>query len=590
MAESISIGAIASLGHLAWQVYKLCKDASESFKNVSTEVLSLHAVLREAEENFTRQSSTKPAGLITVVTGCRDVLTDLETLIVKYRGLGSKTQRVWDRMGWHSEDIAELRLRLISNTSLLSAFINSSQFAIEEKLDQLLKEIRHGHHEGSVISTQTVDSISVNEKEVWRAIRKELEDIGITTEAFDANKSFIMQWFQKALERGDFQEQNSDGESDKEFGSDGSGDLADINNPRIKGLGDSNVVAVKSTREGSPGRPQTSRPSNLRPKIPLRRSRFVLNLVRVLPIYNSDLCKACDAGDLEKVELLVSQGASVNSSAPTVWPQALLDLEDEHSYFKWKGSASSIELAMMGGYDSIVSFLIKQNAHCDGRLIALATKYGTLDTMKVILDSNPRFREYSELGTALEYAFKDGHHDRMQLLLPHVENFIVVGKNRNHGRWNLLNGNNTYRPLMWAASSLNLDLAKDLVSRGASMKSKSSALGYPNVNHLPYAFRRTEKEFLGEIPVLWMVAFQLPSNSDSRQDILALVKLLLNNRANPNQDNTMLQILAYGDIEVARLFIEFGGIVPEPSMIAHARKEYPRNIVTQNFLKSFSSV
>lgn len=455
----------------------------------------------------------------------------------------------------------------------------------------MLKEIRHGHREGSIISTQTVDSISVNEKEVWRAIRKELEDIGITTEAFDSNKSFIMKWFQKALERGDFQEQDSDGESDKAYGSDGSGGPADINNPRTKGLRDSNLLAVESTKEGPPGRPQTSRPSNLRPKIPLRRNRLVLNLVRVLPIYNSDLCKACDAGDLEKVELLISQGASVNSSASTVWPQALLDLEHESSYFKWKGSASSIELAMMGGYDSIVSFLIKQNADCDGRLIALATKYGTLDTMKVILDSNPRFREYSELGTALEYAFKDGHHDRMRMLLPHVKNFVVVGKNRNHGSWNLLNGYDTYRPLMWAASSLDFDLVKDLISRGAKMGVKSSALGYPNANHLPYIFRRTEKEFLSEIPTLWMVAFQLPSNSDCRRDILALVKLLLKNGANPNQDNTMLQLLAYGDIEVARLFMEFGGIVPKPDMIAHAKGRwgYPKNAETQNFLESFSS-
>lgn len=123
MAEPISIGAIASLCHLAWQVYKLCKDASESFKNVSSEVLSLHAVIREAEENLTKHLSTKLAGLTIVVAGCRDVLTDLETLIVKYRGLGTKTQRVWDRMGWHTEDIAELRLRLISNTGLLSAFM-----------------------------------------------------------------------------------------------------------------------------------------------------------------------------------------------------------------------------------------------------------------------------------------------------------------------------------------------------------------------------------------------------------------------------------------------------------------------------------
>lgn len=120
---SISVGALVSLCNIAWHVYELCKDVSESFKNISSEVLSLHAILREAEENLGRHSNTRVEGLTTVVAGCRDVLTDLETLVGKYKGLSSKTQRVWDRMGWHTEDIAELRLRLISNTSLLAAFM-----------------------------------------------------------------------------------------------------------------------------------------------------------------------------------------------------------------------------------------------------------------------------------------------------------------------------------------------------------------------------------------------------------------------------------------------------------------------------------
>ena len=50
-------------------------------------------------------------------------MADLEALVEKYRVLESKTQRVWDRVGWHTEDIAELRLRLISNAGMLTVFI-----------------------------------------------------------------------------------------------------------------------------------------------------------------------------------------------------------------------------------------------------------------------------------------------------------------------------------------------------------------------------------------------------------------------------------------------------------------------------------
>ena len=42
--------AIANLGVQAWKVYKKCKAALEIFRNISTEVLSMHDVLKEVEE------------------------------------------------------------------------------------------------------------------------------------------------------------------------------------------------------------------------------------------------------------------------------------------------------------------------------------------------------------------------------------------------------------------------------------------------------------------------------------------------------------------------------------------------------------
>ena len=60
------------------------------------------------------------------------------------------------------------------------------------------------------MTVATVESISLDDKETWRAIRKELEDIGISVAAFDANKTFIMEWFQVALANGSFEERASD--------------------------------------------------------------------------------------------------------------------------------------------------------------------------------------------------------------------------------------------------------------------------------------------------------------------------------------------------------------------------------------------
>ena len=45
------------------------------------------------------------------------------------------------------------------------------------------------------------------DKAAWRAIRKELEDIGITVAAFEANRDYIIRWLVKAVETGAFEEQ-----------------------------------------------------------------------------------------------------------------------------------------------------------------------------------------------------------------------------------------------------------------------------------------------------------------------------------------------------------------------------------------------
>jgi hypothetical protein len=82
-----------------------------------------------------------------------------------------------------------------------------SQANVEKKLDNFLREFREGKRQDSLISVQTSDSLGKDEREIWRKIRKELKEIGITVAAFDANKDFIFEWFGKAVASGAFEEQ-----------------------------------------------------------------------------------------------------------------------------------------------------------------------------------------------------------------------------------------------------------------------------------------------------------------------------------------------------------------------------------------------
>ena len=54
-----------------------------------------------------------------------------------------------------------------------------------------------------------MNSLSVDNKAVWRIIRKELKGIGISVATFDVNRSFIFDWFARAVEAGAFEEKNA---------------------------------------------------------------------------------------------------------------------------------------------------------------------------------------------------------------------------------------------------------------------------------------------------------------------------------------------------------------------------------------------
>ena len=168
-------------------------------------------MLKEGEEIlFVHPLPTARAErLHTIKEGCEKVLIDLQNLVEKYESLGTQSKRTWDRMRWGNEDVAEIRARLTSNISLLTAFISTSQSSVETKLDKFIEEFRQGKKETSIVSLQTVDSLSADDRAVWRTIRKELEEIGISVAAFDANRNFIFDWFVRAVEAGAFEEQNT---------------------------------------------------------------------------------------------------------------------------------------------------------------------------------------------------------------------------------------------------------------------------------------------------------------------------------------------------------------------------------------------
>ena len=126
MSFGFGVGDILSISNLAVTVYTAYKDAPNNYKQIAEEVDSLQVMIRKAAQHFEsaalsdfdRQEGQK------VLKGCQSVLEDLNSLIEKYKSLASSnTGQVFKRVMLGTEDITTLRVRLISNTGLLSSFI-----------------------------------------------------------------------------------------------------------------------------------------------------------------------------------------------------------------------------------------------------------------------------------------------------------------------------------------------------------------------------------------------------------------------------------------------------------------------------------
>lgn len=127
MSFGFSVGDFLAVGQLSWKVYKKCKDSPGSYAELSNEVGALHIVMKETEELFSQQEFTpqQENRLLACQQGCGGVLNNLDRLLVKYESLGTNSGRTFDRMGFGTHDINDIRLRLISNASMLDAFNNA---------------------------------------------------------------------------------------------------------------------------------------------------------------------------------------------------------------------------------------------------------------------------------------------------------------------------------------------------------------------------------------------------------------------------------------------------------------------------------
>ena len=142
-----------------------------------------------------------------------------------------------------------------------------------------MAEIRSGKREGSVVSTHSFDTTAHNGREMWEALRKELEDIGISPGVINEKRQFIVNWFQEAVAMGKLGEAASSDDNDSAISLCGSNNLASTSdghdvfeqhNPSV--IPDPRLTIVNGTKRSVPGSKRsaelTTPPLPLAPKEP----------------------------------------------------------------------------------------------------------------------------------------------------------------------------------------------------------------------------------------------------------------------------------------------------------------------------------
>ena len=127
MSLGYGVGDLLAEGQLCWKVYKKCKASPGNYAELYTEVGTVHNIIKETEELLSQKGLTteQKAKLTTCRQGCEGVLKDLDGHLVRYESLGTNSRRTFDRLGFGMHDMDGIRLRLISNVSMLDVFNNA---------------------------------------------------------------------------------------------------------------------------------------------------------------------------------------------------------------------------------------------------------------------------------------------------------------------------------------------------------------------------------------------------------------------------------------------------------------------------------
>ncbi|KAN0101440.1 hypothetical protein V8E51_011950 [Hyaloscypha variabilis] len=206
MSFGYSVGDFVAIGQLAWTVYKSCKGAPGEFQELARELSSLHTILHELEDDaktptslLNRRGAERKPELEVLLANLSTTLNQVDDIVKRYHSLGRDQKKTWDRVKFATKDLADLRSKLQLHITGINLFISSlsagSLARIEGLLDELVRDIREGRKEPTIVSTY-----EDNDELAWDELERELVGDGITMEDVRQYKEEIRDYLRRLVE------------------------------------------------------------------------------------------------------------------------------------------------------------------------------------------------------------------------------------------------------------------------------------------------------------------------------------------------------------------------------------------------------
>jgi hypothetical protein len=198
MSFGCSLSDILALVQLTTGAYSNWKNACGEYTEITSELSSLNVILKRLSTEATTANSPLERGNANcldhfkLLDNSAAIVTQLNDVIVRFQNLGGSRRSNWDRLRLANRNLGEMRSKLTSHISLLSAFLDTINVSalgrierdvrdlpeMRNTINKLAAEMRAGKREGSVMTAYEDDDPGI-----WREFRRELIKEGYSSDS-----------------------------------------------------------------------------------------------------------------------------------------------------------------------------------------------------------------------------------------------------------------------------------------------------------------------------------------------------------------------------------------------------------------------